>query len=96
MRRKSNWRYLTNAELRLLMSGLSEWERRSPLGPIRTRIRRIRREVVAFYRKHHGPLADDRLWVPAKLPKEKSERRSFLGRHDPRKENSRGVLWHET
>jgi len=96
MRRKTNWRFLGEAELRLLMWGLAEWERRSPLGPIRTRIRRTRREAVAFYRKRYGPLAEDRLWVPSKLPKEKSHRISFLGPHNPRKENERGVLWHET
>ena len=95
MRRKTNWHLLSEAELRLLMHGLSEWERRAALGPIRTRIRRTRRAAVDFYRTKYGRLAEDRLWVPERLPTEKSNRFNQRRRHDPRKENHRGVLWLE-
>jgi hypothetical protein len=79
MRRKTNWHLLSEAELRMLMHGLSEWERRAPLGPIRTRIRRTRRAAVDFYRKTYGRLAEDRLWVPERLPKERFNRSSHVG-----------------
>lgn len=96
MRLRSNWRFLSAGELRLLMSGLANWERRSPIGPVRSRIRRMRRDAVEFYRKVHGSLAEDRLWVAPRLPTERGMRDRYLGRHDPRKERQFGVLWHET
>ena len=67
MRRRSNWHRLSNAELRLLIAGLADWESRSA-GSVLTRIRRKRQDAVHYYRKWHGPLADDRLWVQYKLP----------------------------
>jgi hypothetical protein len=93
MRLKSNWRLLGEAELRLLMYGLADWERRSVIGPTRSRIRRRRREAVRHYRAHVGSLGDDRLWVAERLPVDRRDVRS--DRHDPRKENQFGVLWHE-
>jgi hypothetical protein len=50
------------------MSGLASWEARST-GQARSRIRRKRLEAVAFFRRHHGPLAANRLWVDARLKK---------------------------
>jgi hypothetical protein len=94
MRRRSNWSLLSKPELRLLMAGLAGWEERS-IGSVRTRIRRKRREAVAFYRAKYGGLADDRLWVGPKMNR-KGLRWNRLGLHDPRRENEPGVLWDET
>ena len=94
-RLKSNWRHLSNAELRLLMSGIAEWESRTPLGPTHTRLRRRRRDAVFFYRKYHGKLGDDRLWAIIRV-KPSREAMKAWGRHDPKREHARGVLWHET
>jgi hypothetical protein len=73
------------------MAGLADWESRS-FGPSRTRIRRKRLEAVAYYRVKFGGLADDRLWVAARIPR----KRSFGGPHNARREHERGVLWNET
>jgi hypothetical protein len=77
------------------MSGLAEWERRARIGPVRSRIRRTRGDAVEFYRRHHGPLGEDRLWVPSKLPREVRLRARILPAHIPAKESKRGVLWNE-
>jgi hypothetical protein len=76
------------------MSGLANWEVRST-GQARSRIRRKRLEAVAFFRKHHGPLANDRLWVSARTQMKKSASDRHALKHDPKKEDTRGVLWHE-
>ena len=91
-RRRSRWRYLSRPEVRLLMSGLADWEQRSR-GPVKTRIRRKRRNAVMYYRKTYGALPDDRPWTAVKLGRAAPR----VGRpaHDPRRENERGVLWHE-
>jgi hypothetical protein len=97
MRRKSNWRRLSRGEMRLLMAGLADWESRSPLGPIRTRIRKTRLEAVAFFRKHHGSLSEGNSWVsPRLLPKDERRRPISWGPHNPGKENVAGVLWDKT
>ncbi len=77
------------------MSGLADWESRST-GQALARIRRKRLEAVAFFRKHHGPLLDDRLWVSLRGPVEQRPEQWLSRRHDPRLEKLRGVLWHET
>jgi hypothetical protein len=94
MRLRSNWRMLTNAELRLLMAGLADWERRSDLGPVRSRIRRMRLDAVQHYRKVYGPLSDDRLWVAERQPNER-KKTLHRNRHNPKNEKHIGVLWHE-
>jgi hypothetical protein len=94
MRRKTHWQELLPAELRLLMSGLADWESRS-VGPVRTRIRRKRLEAVAYYRKTHGPLANDRLWVPVKAPFKRRANDPLSTPHNPRREHEHGLLWHE-
>ena len=90
-RRRAYWPLLSNAELRLLMHGLSEWEERSR-GATKTRIRRKRVEAVQFYRKKFGGLSADRYWVGERMHTKIGER----GLHDPKTEQERGVMWHET
>jgi len=94
MRRRSNWSRLSKAELRLLMAGLAEWERRSS-GPVRSRIRRKRIDAVHYYRKTHGFLTEDRLWVQAKMPRTKATAGRLHRKHSPAREHENGVLWHE-
>jgi hypothetical protein len=77
------------------MAGLADWESRS-LGPSRARIRRKRLDAVAYYRRKFGGLADDRLWVAARIPRKNSLRRERDRLHNPKRENQRGVLWNET
>ena len=96
MRVRSTWHMLTTGELRLLMAGFADWERRSPPGPIRSRIRGKRLDAVAYYRRAHGALGEDRQWVSARLPNQQRIREAYLGRHDPRRERDFSVLWHET
>jgi hypothetical protein len=94
MRRRASWPMLSKAELRLLMAGLVDWESRSR-GPIRARIRKKRLEAVEYYRRVHGPLAEDRLWVPRKSTSAAARQWDCHRRHDPARERLRGVLWHE-
>jgi hypothetical protein len=82
--------------MRLLMAGLADWELRSPLGPIRTRIRKTRLEAVVFFRKHHGSLSESSSWVAPRLPKDERRRPINWGPHNPGKENVAGVLWDKT
>jgi len=93
-RRRAQWPNLSRAELRLLMSGLANWEARST-GQVRSRIRRKRLEAVAFFRKHHGPLANDRMWVGVKAAQKEQAPHRLASKHDPKKEDTRGILWHE-
>ena len=60
---KSNWRFADEATLRIFMHRLCDLEAQSLPGPVRSRFRAKRLAAVAFYRKHVGPLAEDRLWV---------------------------------
>jgi hypothetical protein len=76
------------------MSGLADWEARS-IGPVRARIRRKRLEAVAYYRKVHGSLASDRLWVSHSIPLNRHALAALSTLHNPRSEQERGVLWHE-
>ncbi len=77
------------------MAGLANWEARST-GQVRSRIRRKRLEAVAFFRRYHGPLAADRLWVAGRVKNKTSTLGPPAPRHDPRQEQVRGVLWKET
>jgi hypothetical protein len=95
MRRRSNWHRLSKAELRLLMAGLADWESRS-IGSVLSRIRRKRQDAVGYYRKVHGPLADDRLWVQRNLPRISLASGGRARPHNPAHEQHHGVLWHET
>jgi hypothetical protein len=96
MRRRASWPLLSELELKLLMAGLHSWEQRS-LGPARTRIRRKRREVVAFYCAKFGGTNVERLWAGPRLVHiRKGWEWLHLGSHNPRLENLPGVLWHET
>lgn len=88
-RRRANWPSLSRAELRLLMAGLSDWEARSR-GPMRARIRRKRLDAVEFFRRFHGPLADDRLWASASS----ASHDVTAPPHNPRSERLKGALWH--
>lgn len=88
MRRRASWHVLSRAELRLLMSGLLEWEMRSQ-GPMRARLRRKRMEAIDFFRRVHGPLASDRLWV---APVTGAPRRGTV-RHQARTEQWSGSRW---
>lgn len=90
-RRRAYWPALSKPELRLLMHGLAEWEERSR-GAVKARIRRKRIESVSFYRKKFGGLASDRYWVGERMHKRIRTREL----HNPKLENGRGVLWHET
>ena len=94
MRRRASWPRLNRAELRLLMAGLVDWEMRSR-SAVRARIRRKRLEAVAYYRRVHGPLAEDRLWVSGASGSARARRSDRAERHDPRSEGTRGVLWHQ-
>src|SRR5690349_9516737 len=87
-RRRAYWKLLAKPELRLLMAGLVSWEQRSR-GPVRSRVRRKRLDAVAYYGRRFGALARGSLWT-----ERKAEWRSGP-LHSPRKENARGVLWHE-
>ena len=78
------------AKMRLLMAGLMDWELRS-IGPVRARIRRKRLDAVEFFRRIHGPLADDRLWMTADRESHRHRRRQP---HEARSERAKGVLWH--
>ena len=60
---KSNWRFADEATLRIFMHRLCDLEAQALPGPVRARFRAKRLAAVAFYRKHLGPLAEDRLWA---------------------------------
>jgi hypothetical protein len=88
-----HWGLLSKPELRLLMAGLASWEQRSR-GAQKARIRRKRLDAVSFYGRKFGRLSDDRMWVAPRL--EEGVRGQHLRPHNPKRENLRGVLWHET
>ncbi len=59
----ANWSQADAATLRIFMHRYGDLEQQSLLGPVRTRFRARRLALVEFYRRHVGPLSDDRLWV---------------------------------
>ena len=59
----SAWPQLQHYELRIFMARLLDLEQTSPLGPVRARFRARRAEAVRVYRRIHGSLGDDALWV---------------------------------
>lgn len=59
----TNWRLADAATLRIFMHRFGQLEMQSLPGPARTRFRSKRLALVAFYRRHIGPLEPDRLWV---------------------------------
>ena len=71
---KSNWRFADEATLRIFMHRLCDLEARSLPGPVRARFRAKRLAAVAFYRKHVGPLGEDRLWVGRHVNRRRFER----------------------
>jgi len=78
------------------MAGLLSWEQRS-VGATRTRIRRKRREAVAYYCAKFGGLNVERLWAGLRQSHiRKSWEWLHLGPHDSRRENELGVRWYET
>jgi hypothetical protein len=90
MRRRAGWHVLSRAEMRLLMAGLMDWEFRS-IGPMRARLRRKRLDAVEFFRRFHGPLPNDRLWMTAGRESHRHRRRQS---HEARSERAKGVMWH--